>query len=285
MKTMTMKALLAMCVLSLLPQAARAQEQAQKLAQQQEPAQEQRAEVVLETTLGNIRIALFNETPIHRDNFMELARTHCYDSLLFHRVIKDFMVQTGDLSSKHALPGARVGRGELDYTLEPEFRLPQLFHRRGVVAAAREPDRINPEMRSGASQFYIVWGRQLTDAQIGRVQERLDTLTHGRVQITPEMAAVYKTVGGTPHLDGMYTVFGEVVEGLSVVDSIQQVATDKYGRPYTDVRILRVTIVSDPFAPVSKSPKSAKAAEAVSPAPKAKSSAAARRGRAGRGRK
>ncbi len=221
-------------------------------------AQNERAEVLLETTEGQIRIALLNETPLHRDNFLKLTRMHVYDSLLFHRVIKDFMIQAGDLNSKNAKPGQRLGSGELDYTLEPEFRLPQIYHRRGMVAAAREPDEINPEMRSGACQFYIVWGQQFTDVMIGRVLERLDTMTHGRVQLTPEMIETYKTVGGTPHLDGQYTVFGEVLEGMDVVERIQGAATDKYNRPYTDVRILRATIVKDPFAP-KEEPKKPKA--------------------------
>jgi peptidyl-prolyl cis-trans isomerase B (cyclophilin B) len=219
---------------------------------------QERAEVLLETTEGNIRIALYNETPLHRDNFLKLVKMHVYDSLLFHRVIKDFMIQGGDLNSKYAKPGQPLGTGELDYTIEPEFRLPQLFHRRGVVAAAREPDEVNPEMRSGACQFYIVWGRQLNDVAIGRVQQRLDTLTKGQVQLTPEMIEVYKTQGGTPHLDGQYTVFGEVLQGLDVVDKIQQSATDKRHRPYTDVRILRATVVVDPFAP-KEEPKKPKA--------------------------
>lgn len=207
-------------------------------------AQRERAEVLLETTEGDIRIALYDETPQHRDNFLKLVRMQVYDSLLFHRVIKDFMIQGGDLNSKHAQPGQRLGTGELDYTIEPEFRLPQLFHRRGVVAAARESDDVNPEQRSGACQFYIVWGRIFNDAGISKVQERLDTLTQGRVTLTPEMIAAYKTVGGTPHLDGQYTVFGEVTQGLDVVDRIQQAATDKYHRPLQDVRILRATVIS-----------------------------------------
>ena len=219
---------------------------------------QERAEVLLETTEGNIRIALYNETPLHRDNYLKLVKMHVYDSLLFHRVIKDFMIQGGDLNSKYAKPGQPLGTGELDYTIEPEFRLPQLFHRRGVVAAAREPDEVNPEMRSGACQFYIVWGRQLNDVAIGRIQQRLDTLTKGQVQLTPEMIEVYKTQGGTPHLDGQYTVFGEVLQGLDVVDKIQQSATDKRHRPYTDVRILRATVVVDPFAP-KEEPKKPKA--------------------------
>ena len=117
---------------------------------------QERAEVELETTEGNIRIALFNETPQHRDNFMKLVRMQFYDSLLVHRVIKDFMIQTGDLNSRTAQPGLLLGAGELDYTIEAEFRLPQIYHRRGMVAAARESDKVNPERRSGAAQFYIV---------------------------------------------------------------------------------------------------------------------------------
>ena len=174
---------------------------------------------------------------------------HVYDSLLFHRVVKDFMIQGGDLNSKHAQPGQLLGTGDLDYTIEPEFRLPQIFHRRGVLAAAREPDDVNPEMRSAACQFYIVWGRQMDDPSIWRIQDRLETLTKGRVKLTPEMIDVYKTQGGTPHLDGQYTVFGEVLQGLDVVDKIQQMATDKNHRPLADVRILRATAVVDPFAP------------------------------------
>ena len=216
-------------------------------------AQTSTTEVLLETTEGNIRIALYDETPQHRDNFLKLTRMHVYDSLLFHRVIKDFMIQSGDMNSKHAKPGQRLGTGDFDYTQEPEFRLPQIFHRRGTVAMAREPDDVNPDMRSSACQFYLVWGRQLNSQQIEKVQERLDTLTHGRVKLTPDMIEVYKNVGGTPHLDGQYTVFGEVTEGLDVVERIQKVATDKFNRPLKDVRILRATITKDiPKAPVAK---------------------------------
>ena len=210
---------------------------------------QERAEVELETTEGNIRIALFNETPQHRDNFMKLVRMQFYDSLLVHRVIKDFMIQGGDLTSRHAKSGQLLGAGELDYTTEPEFRLPQIYHRRGAVAAARESDRVNPERRSGAAQFYIVWGKIYDDRRLAQVQARLDSATNGQVKLTPEMMETYKTVGGTPHLDGQYTVFGEVTEGLDVVNHIQQMDTDKNDRPTKDVRILRVRIISDPFAP------------------------------------
>ena len=216
-------------------------------------AQTSTTEVLLETTEGNIRIALYDETPLHRDNFLKLTRMHVYDSLLFHRVIKGFMIQSGDTNSKNAKPGQQLGTGDFDYTQEPEFRLPQIFHRRGCVAMAREPDVVNPEMRSSACQFYIVWGQRFSSAEIEKTQERLDTMTHGRVKLTPEMIKVYKTVGGTPHLDGQYTVFGEVVEGLDVVERIQKADTDDFDRPFLDIRILRATVTKDiPKAPVTK---------------------------------
>jgi peptidyl-prolyl cis-trans isomerase B (cyclophilin B) len=202
-----------------------------------------RAEVEFQTTEGNIRIALFNETPQHRDNFMKLARMEFYDSLLFHRVIKDFMIQGGDLHSKHAAPGKLLGEGELDYTIEPEFRLPQIYHRRGVIASARESDRVNPERRSGAAQFYIVWGKVYDDRRLAKVQERLDSATNGQVKLTPEMIETYKTIGGTPHLDGQYTVFGEVVSGMDVVDKIQNTTTGRGDRPTVDIRIVKARIV------------------------------------------
>ena len=213
-------------------------------------AQTSTTEVLLETTEGNIRIALYDETPQHRDNFLKLTKMHVYDSLLFHRVIKNFMIQSGDINSKHARPGQQLGTGDFDYTQEPEFRLPQILHRRGCVAMAREPDAVNPEMRSSACQFYIVWGKRFSSTEIEKAQERLDTMTHGRVKLTPEMIKVYKSVGGTPHLDGQYTVFGEVTEGLDVVERIQKAETDDFDRPFEDIRILRATVTKDiPKAP------------------------------------
>lgn len=216
-------------------------------------AQTSTTEVLFETTEGNIRIALYDETPLHRDNFLKLTRMHVYDSLLFHRVIKNFMIQSGDTNSKNAKPGQRLGTGDFDYTQEPEFRLPQIFHRRGCVAMAREPDVVNPEMRSSACQFYIVWGKRFSSEEIEKAQERLDTMTHGRVKLTPEMIKVYKSVGGTPHLDGQYTVFGEVTEGLDVVERIQKAETDEFDRPFEDIRILRATVTKD--VPQATAPK------------------------------
>ena len=208
-------------------------------------AQTSTTEVLLETTEGNIRIALYDETPKHRDNFLKLTKMHVYDSLIFHRVIKDFMIQSGDPNSKNAKPGQQLGTGDFDYTQEPEFRLPQIFHRRGCVAMAREPDIVNPEMRSSACQFYIVWGKRFSSADIEKAQERLDTMTHGRIKLTPEMIKAYKSVGGTPHLDGQYTVFGEVTEGLNIVERIQKAETDDFDRPFEDLRILRATVTKD----------------------------------------
>ena len=218
----------------------------------------QTTEVLLETTMGNIRISLYDETPLTRDNFLKITKMGIYDSLLFHRVIKDFMIQSGDTNSKHAKPGQLLGTGDFDYTTEAEFRLPQIFHRRGVVAMAREGDKENPERRSSACQFYIVWGKIFDDARIAKVQERIDSATQGSVKLTPEMIEVYKTVGGTPHLDGQYTVFGEVVEGMDVVEKIQQVQTDKNDRPLENIRILKATVTKDLPQPKPEKPKAAK---------------------------
>jgi Peptidyl-prolyl cis-trans isomerase (rotamase) - cyclophilin family len=196
--------------------------------------------VVMETTEGTIVLKLYDQTPLHRDNFRSLVAEGAFDSLLFHRVIQDFMIQGGDPDSKYAEPGVLLGEGDRDYTVPAEFRLEDgIFHRRGVLAGAREGDDVNPEQRSSAMQFYIVWGKIFDDAGLDKVQERLDNRTGGRVKLTPEMREVYKTVGGTPHLDGQYTVFGEVVSGLDVVDAIQHVPTDENDRPLTDVRIIK----------------------------------------------
>lgn len=201
---------------------------------------EKEVHVVLETTMGNIELKLYNATPLHRDNFKALTAEGAYDSLLFHRVIPDFMIQGGDPDSKYAAPGVELGEGDRPYTVPAEFRLEEgIFHRRGSLAGAREGDSVNPEQRSSAMQFYIVWGRVFDDEGLDRVQDRLDRQTNGRVKLSPEMREVYKTVGGTPHLDGQYTVFGEVVSGLEVVDAIQHVVTDENDRPVEDVRILR----------------------------------------------
>lgn len=206
---------------------------------------EQRAEVLLETSMGNIRLQLYNETPLHRDNFLKLVKLHFYDSLLFHRVIEHFMIQTGDPSSKNAEPGTSLGNQSLDYTIPAEIRFPQYYHKRGALAAAREGDDVNPQRASSGSHFYIVWGKRFSTAQVEDFQYRLDTVAAG-TKMTDEMIQTYRWVGGTPHLDAAYTVFGEVVEGLDVVEKIQATDTDDYDRPIEDVRIWRATITRDP---------------------------------------
>lgn len=176
---------------------------------------EERPEVLIETTMGNIRVALYNETPLHRDNFLKLIREyHYYDSLLFHRVIPDFMIQAGDPYSKNAPKGAVLGDHSLDYTIPAEIRLPQIYHKRGALAAAREPDMVNPKRESSSSQFYIVYGRKQDERGLQRGRDNLRQLFGDSIQMTDEMREVYTTVGGTPHLDGGYTVFGEVLEGM-----------------------------------------------------------------------
>lgn len=205
-----------------------------------------RPEVLIETTMGNIRIQLYNETPQHRDNFLKLIRDyHFYDSLLFHRVIPDFMIQSGDPRSKHAAPGELLGETSLDYTLPAEIRLPQLYHKRGAVAMAREADETNPERRSSSTQFYIVCGKPCSEAMLERGRQNLKKLFGDSLHMTQAMADTYATVGGTPYLDGSYTVFGEVTEGMDVVDRIQHVDRDANDRPENDVRIIRAVIVRD----------------------------------------
>lgn len=202
-----------------------------------------RHEVLLETDSGDIRIELFNETPKHRDNFLRLVRSGAYDGVLFHRVIKDFMIQTGDVGSKNAKPGETVGDTPETYTVPAEICFPKLFHHRGALGAAREGDDVNPKRESSATQFYIVWGYKFTDGQLDKVQQRLNERTDSTVQLTPEVREAYKTVGGTPHLDGQYTVFGQVIQGLDIVDLIQCQPGDKNDRPLNDTRIRRALIV------------------------------------------
>ena len=200
---------------------------------------ERRSVVRLETTMGTIRMALMDETPIHRDNFLKLVAQGFYDGTLFHRVIRDFMIQGGDPCSKTAPSGALLGEGDVGYTLPPEFCLPDLYHRRGMVAAAREGDDVNPERRSSGCQFYIVWGRKMGPASLNKIRSSWEEKGY---EYNHFMTDDYQMVGGTPHLDGEYTVFGEVIEGLDVVDRIQQVKTDSNDRPVSDIRIIRAWV-------------------------------------------
>lgn len=202
-----------------------------------------RRQVLLQTTMGDIRIALFNETPLHRDNFIKLVRGGKYDGVLFHRVIKDFMIQTGDLGSVNAKPGEELGETPEKYKVPAEIRYPQIFHRRGMVAAAREGDRVNPKRESSASQFYIVYGWNFNEAEIELFKHKLDSTSGGKHVMPPEVMDAYVRYGGTPHLDGAYTVFGEVLEGMDVVEKIQKVETDPADRPKEDIRIVKASVV------------------------------------------
>lgn len=202
-----------------------------------------RHEVLLETSMGNIRLVLYNETPLHRDNFLRLVKDGYYDGNLFHRVISNFMIQSGDSTSRHAKPGSSVGEYSPDYTIPAEIIYPKYFHKRGALAAAREGDEENPQRASSSSQFYIVYGTNHSDADLDRFQELLDEATQGKTKMTKEIRTHYRKYGGTPHLDGQYTVFGEVIEGMDVVKKINRVFTDDYDRPVDDVRIVKATVV------------------------------------------
>lgn len=211
--------------------------------------------VRLETSMGDIVIALSNLTPLHRDNFIHHVKAKNYDGVLFHRVIKDFMIQTGDLTTKPQQPAPAVKRNgrnvprqpqvetEMPHTIEAEICYPQLFHKRGAVAAARETDDKNPEHRSSYSQFYIIYGWDLNEAQAEYYTQQFDSTFNGKYKSTPEVTNAYATMGGTPYLDGLYTVFGEVVEGMDVVEKIQNVETGEANKPKEDIRIEKAVIV------------------------------------------
>lgn len=202
-----------------------------------------RYEVLLKTSKGDIRIALYNETPKHRDNFIKLVKDGFYDGLLFHRVIYNFMIQTGDSASRNATQGQMLGDSPEGYKIPAEICYPLLFHKRGAIAAARESDDVNPERKSSASQFYIVYGRRFNDTMLDEAQQKLDKQTGGAIKLTPEVRETYKATGGTPHLDGQYTVFGEVVEGLDIVKEIDWADTDDNARPKEDIKIISATLV------------------------------------------
>lgn len=194
-------------------------------------------DVLLQTTMGDIVVRLSDSTPLHQDNFLKLVKIGYFDSVLFHRVIKDFMIQGGDPDSKNAPAGQPLGNGGPAYTIPAEFRQ-SLFHKKGVIASARDN---NPQKASSGSQFYIVQGKKFTEAD-------LENLENNRLKrkIPADQKEVYKTLGGTPHLDQNYTVFGEVVKGLEVVDNIAAVETSKAAdrdRPLQDVRIIKAKLV------------------------------------------
>ncbi|OFY44325.1 MAG: hypothetical protein A2X18_01590 [Bacteroidetes bacterium GWF2_40_14] len=198
--------------------------------------------VSIKTTVGEIVVRLYNETPIHRDNFVKLCNAKNYDSVLFHRVIKEFMVQSGDPDSKAHEPGKLYGEGDLGYTLPAEI-LTDIFHKKGVLAAAREGDKENPERKSSASQFYIVVGKKLTDQDLDKVELRISKSNKtDNFKFTPERRVFYKTYGGTPHLDLQYTIFGEVVKGQDVADKISLVETNEHDRPVKDIWIISTKV-------------------------------------------
>ncbi len=199
--------------------------------------------VRMHTTSGVIDLCLYDDTPKHKENFFRLVKEQQFDSLLFHRVIKDFMIQGGDPASKNAPAGTLLGDGDLGYTVEAEFMPEKHFHHRGVLAAAREGDIDNPTKASSASQFYIVWGKVYTKEELEAYKEYYKRRFGKDLILTPEQETAYTTIGGTPHLDGEYTVFGEVVNGLDVIDRIQSVPCDANDRPIEDVRILKVEII------------------------------------------
>jgi peptidyl-prolyl cis-trans isomerase B (cyclophilin B) len=191
-------------------------------------AQTGKTKVKVITPYGKMIIRLYDETPLHRDNFVKLAKQEFYDSLLFHRVIKNFMIQGGDPDSKHAKPDSALGSGDVGYKIPAEFNT-KLFHKKGVLAAARDN---NPEKASSGCQFYIVQGKVHTDSTLADIEAK--RLKH---KIPVDQKEVYKTVGGTPHLDQGYTVFGVVIKGIEVVDKIAAVTTNKRDRPVEDVRM------------------------------------------------
>ena len=239
--------------------------------------------VKIQTTLGDIVLRLYDETPLHRDNFLKLVKEDFYDGTLFHRVIKNFMIQGGDPDSKGAPADKMLGVGGPGYTIEAEIK-DGLFHKRGALAAARQGDEVNPERRSSGSQFYIVWGqvynenqlrqfskqimmqklqaefnklvashraevmqmrRERNHAGLQELQEKLAAEAEsnvGKTGLTDDQLKIYSTVGGTPHLDGQYTVFGEVEEGLDVVEKIQNSATGRADRPVDDIE-MRIVVV------------------------------------------
>ena len=248
---------------------------------------EKRTQVKFETTLGDIVVELYNETPKHRDNFIKLAKEGMYDSTLFHRVIRQFMIQAGDPESKHASDTAQLGGGDVGYTIPAEFE-PKFFHKKGALAAARMGDDVNPERESSGCQFYIVTGRKFREAQLldmagQKNNARMDTIFNQLARkhmkeiyklkkandqdallelqdsleaqayaiykeeepfmFTPEQLSAYSTIGGAPHLDGAYTVFGQVVSGMETVEKIEGTKTGKADRPVENVRILKATVL------------------------------------------
>lgn len=192
--------------------------------------------VLLKTSMGDITIALYDETPLHKENFIKLVNDKYYDGVLFHRIIQNFMIQTGDPESKNAKAGQMLGNGGPGYTIPAEF-VPECYHKRGAVAAARMGDNVNPKKESSGSQFYIVDGQIFNTAMLNRVIQ-MTKKTFSQEQIN-----TYTSIGGAPHLDGDYTVFGEVISGMEVVDKIAAQAKDGRDRPVQDIKIISAEVI------------------------------------------
>lgn len=203
-----------------------------------------RSEVLLETSMGNIRVALYNDTPKHRDNFLKLVNSGYYNGCIFQRVIKNFMIQGGDYASRKVNPD-KVEKFDVNYTVPAEIIYPKYYHKRGQLCMAREGDDENPTKASGATDFYITWGRNFSPRQMEYLVEQMQREGKNYAIPSKEVQEGYIKYGGVPHLDNGYTVFGEVLEGLDVVDKIQNVPTNKENndRPLEDVVILKATQV------------------------------------------
>lgn len=186
--------------------------------------------VKIETDSGTMVAKLSNKTPLTTGNFLKLVKKDFYDGLLFHRVIKDFMIQGGDPDSRNAKRGVELGNGGLKYTVPAEFDS-TLFHQKGALAMARESDDVNPKKASSSTQFYIVEGRTFTDAEMDKIEAKF------KIKIPEDHRKIYRTIGGTPFLDMNYTVFGKVIDGLHVIDKIAGVMTDKNNRPVHDIKM------------------------------------------------
>jgi len=193
--------------------------------------------LVFQTTKGTLKVRLYEETSMHRDNFTKLLSEGYFNGMLFHRVIKDFMIQTGDPLSKNAKPGVALGTGGPGYTIPAEI-FPQFYHKKGALAAARTGDNVNPARESSGSQFYIIQGQKFTAEQLKSME---NSNTH--IRFTPEQIKAYTTLGGAPHLDYAYTVFGEVVDGLDIVDKIAAVETDGRDRPVENITIIKAYLL------------------------------------------
>lgn len=200
-------------------------------------AQDVETLVLIDTDMGKIKVKLYNETPQHRDNFIKHINDKTYNGLLFHRIIKQFMIQAGDVTSKDAPLDKELGSGDLSYTVPAEFVYPQYFHKAGALCAARTKDEENPEKASSATQFYIVTGNFFTELELDKMEKEKN------IKLTPEQRKAYMHQGGAPHLDGNYTVFGEVVSGMKTVSKIQFVPTNEKDRPLKNIKIKTVTIV------------------------------------------